>query len=213
MPDQTSMAAQDALARKQQAVRTLVDEIAALYSTDPLTEPVRAQMIGASTSARLELDPRILPVGVHFRTAVANAANGPCAPIAAALAALAPDLCWEQNANYLAAPPSADFLNNYGYVEFVGPGRPMSSEAVRVGLLLLGPKTSYPAHRHPAEEIYHVISGRARWWRQGSGWRHESAGALIHHAPGVPHAMACSEQPLLALYCWLGDIEAAAQLC
>ena len=213
LPEQIHSTAGEALARKQQAARTLIDEIVALYRANPLTVAVAAALEDAEAAALMEYSPRLAPVTRHVETAVANGRGGPCAGLAAAFGAVALDLWWRQNANYVAAPPNEDFLNNYGYVELVGPGSAIKSDAIRVGLLLLGSRVSYPAHRHPAEEIYHVISGNSRWWRQGEEWRHEAAGALIHHPPGVPHAMACNEEPLLALYVWMGDIGAAAQLC
>jgi quercetin dioxygenase-like cupin family protein len=213
MPEQTRSMAPDTFAPTQQAIRSLIGEIVALYSADLRLQPAAAALAAASLPEHLDVRSHRLPVARHIETALANASNGPCAALAAALHPLAPGLCWQQNSNYLTAPPSPQFLDNYGYVEFVGPGRAIASDVLRVGVLLLGPETAYPAHHHPAEEIYHVISGRARWWQRATGWHAESAGSVIHHAPGAPHAMTCNEQPLLALYCWLGDIRTAAELC
>jgi mannose-6-phosphate isomerase-like protein (cupin superfamily) len=156
--------------------------------------------------------PRGLPVGRYLNAALASARGGPLAGIAETFGDIADRCAWSQNPNYVAHPPSATFLDRYGYVELMGPGRAVPNADVRVGLLMLGPETDYPPHLHPAEEVYHVVGGRAAWWRDGVDWHVESPGAAIHHAPHVPHATRCTGEPLLALYCWTGDIEAAAQL-
>jgi len=102
--------------------------------------------------------------------------------------------------------------DRYGYVELIGPGRPVESTDLLVGLLLLGPEMHYPDHAHPAEEIYHVVAGNAEWWREGEGWRMRPPGSVIHHTPMVRHAMRTSDEPLLALYCWTGNVEVYATM-
>ena len=83
-------------------------------------------------------------------------------PLLAPLAALGPSLGWVQNPNYVAAPPSPDFLENYGYAVLAGPGGLVASEELALGVLMLGPGIHYPTHRHPAVEIYVVACGRGR---------------------------------------------------
>ena len=61
--------------------------------------------------------PRPLPVCRFWDQA--TAAGG---PLLAPLAALGPALGWVQNPNYVAAPPSPDFLGSYGYAVLAGPG-------------------------------------------------------------------------------------------
>ena len=97
-------------------------------------------------------------------------------------------------------------------VEWLGPDRLLHNTEFRVGMLMLGPSTVYPEHHHPAEEVYHVISGHALWSRAGAPWRLEPPGTMIHHAPNVPHATQTRDAPLLALYCWTGAIQTAARL-
>jgi len=70
----------------------------------------------------------------------------------------------------------------------------------------------YPDHNHAAAEVYHVVGGAADWWREDRGWAALSAGAVIAHAPHVRHAMRTGDEPLLALYCWQGEIATAARL-
>lgn len=79
-------------------------------------------------------------------------------------------------------------------------------------MLLLGPGTHYPAHAHPATEVYVTLTADGEWWREPGPWRREAVGAAIHHAPNVPHAMRAGPAPLLALYVWRGDLGSYARL-
>ncbi len=152
------------------------------------------------------------PVSRFVGDAVAAAGRGPLGELARAFAAVEPKSDWLQNPNYTAATMGEDFIANYGYVELVGPKRPFDSRDLLLGFLLLGPGTHYPDHRHDASETYHVFAGAAEWWREGTGWRVEQPGAAIHHRPGERHAMRAGAEPLLALYCWQGEIGKAAHL-
>jgi quercetin dioxygenase-like cupin family protein len=118
---------------------------------------------------------------------------------------------WRQNPNYRANPPSAGFLDNYGYLECVGPEAPVPTDNLRLGLLLLGPATLYPPHQHPAEEIYLPL-GPGRWWRAGDSWRELTAGAVIHHPPLCGHATESGAEALAAIYLWRGAIARAAEI-
>lgn len=186
-------------ARADAPVASMLAEAAeALAAAGPLASPT-------STSP-------VLPVLGHLEAALAAGRAGPLAAVAEAFAVPARALPWQQNPNYVARPPSADFLDCYGYCELLGPDRPWPHARLRIGLLLLAPATLYPSHRHPAAEVYHLVAGRSEWWRADGGWQWREAGAAIHHAPHVPHATRAGAEPMLALYCWSGSITAAARL-
>jgi hypothetical protein len=121
------------------------------------------------------------------------------------------DTGWRQNPNYRAKPPSAGFLENYGYLECAGPEAPYHYPHLRLGLLLLGPNTLYPQHHHPAEEIYLPL-GEGRWWKEGSGWQGRQSGDVIHHPPMCGHATESGDAPLAAIYLWRGEIARAAEI-
>jgi len=118
---------------------------------------------------------------------------------------------WRQNPNYRAKPPSAGFLDNYGYLECAGPEAPYRYPDLRLGLLLLGPNTLYPTHHHPAEEIYLPL-GPGRWWKEGDGWASRQSGEVIHHPPMCGHATESGDAPLAAIYLWRGEIAKAAEI-
>ncbi|WP_413990000.1 dimethylsulfonioproprionate lyase family protein [Labrys okinawensis] len=137
------------------------------------------------------------------------------ASVTDALSGLSPFLRWRQNPNYRVSPPNSGFLDGYGYSEIAGPYG-LVEGGIRCGVLLLGPHIFYPAHRHPAEEIYIPLNLGA--WQRGEaeivagGWTDRPAGAVIHHPPGVPHAMRAGERALAALYLWRGDLATEARL-
>lgn len=90
------------------------------------------------------------------------------------------------------------------FAEIIGPEAPFHSERVCLGLTLIGPHTLYPAHAHPATELYYVISGAAEWTAAGIS-RRNAPGAFILHPSLVVHAMQTGEEPLLAVYTWSGN--------
>jgi hypothetical protein len=119
--------------------------------------------------------------------------------IAAALRPLAEGLPWRYS--YAARADAPELHLNMGWAECVGPAAPFRSDEVCLGLTLIGPHTHYPAHRHPAVEFYHVLTGAAVW----SGHL-RPPGAYILHESNQEHAMRTGEAPLLALYTWTGDV-------
>jgi hypothetical protein len=141
--------------------------------------------------------------------------RSPLTRVAAALGRLTPSLRWRQNPNYRQSPPSESFLASYGYAELCGSYGLIEAE-IRFGVLVLGPGTCYPPHRHPAEEIY-IPLGRGEWQRgeadvDADRWIEQPAGRVIHHPPFVPHATRGLKQPLAALYLWRGDLATEAKL-
>ena len=129
------------------------------------------------------------------------------AGIVGQLRAAAPSLRWQQT--YGAGDFGAEFLQAYGWSEFIGLRGPYPSTQIACGVLLLGPHITYPAHAHAAEEVYLPIFGQAEW-QQGDGtFAPIPVGQPIHHAPWVPHAMRVGAEPLAALYLWRGGDLAA----
>lgn len=156
-----------------------------------------------------------LPVCRHWPAALAAARAGGAADLARPLAALAPHLVWVQNPTYRRRPPDPGFLANYGYAVLAGPAdgppAPLRHRRLAFGLLLLGPETHYPLHRHPATELYCPLN-EALWWSGDGPWRRLPPGSLLHHAPMLPHATRTEGGPLAALYLWRGDLATPARL-
>ena len=195
----------------------ILGHIADLYETDPiacggmLADAARELRTLGARAPKAEMPSR-LPVCRYLGTTIAGARQGALAAIAGSFAAYEPQAMWRQNPNYTREAIGAEFLRNYGYVELVGRKRPWASDRIAVGFLMLGPGAHYPAHSHPAAEVYHVVSGVAEWRQGDEALTTRPVGAAIYHAPNVVHETRVLGEPLLALYCWTGDIAVAAQL-
>ena len=124
------------------------------------------------------------------------------ADVVAEVCRAAPSMAWRQT--YSTRDADAAFLDNYGWCEILGESGPIAGGRIACGLLLLGPATHYPRHRHEAEEIYLPLHGTAAWQQGDAVWRDRAPGTLIHHAGDEPHAMRTGAVPMLALYLWRG---------
>ncbi|MBS0561396.1 MAG: cupin domain-containing protein [Proteobacteria bacterium] len=124
------------------------------------------------------------------------------------LAAISPQ-AWNRlpwTYSYEPGPGVPDLSDSVAFAELAGPNAPFQAQRTRIGFTLIAPNTLYPWHAHPAREIYIVLSGRA-CWSQDHETGFQEPGAVIYHAPGVPHAMRTEDEPLLAFYAWRGAIE------
>jgi Dimethlysulfonioproprionate lyase len=156
--------------------------------------------------------PKTLPV-LRWLPRIAADAERFGADFVTLLCGSAASLHWRQT--YTLAQVGGRFLENYGWAELVSPGAITGAVQISCGVLVLGPDTFYPPHRHEAEEIYLPLAGTAEW-RQGddaASWRRRSPGTLIHHSSEEPHAMRTGDEPLLAMYLWRSaDLRQGARL-
>jgi quercetin dioxygenase-like cupin family protein len=128
-----------------------------------------------------------------------------------AVVTAAPSLTWRRS--YTAEEVGAVFYDNYGWTEFAGLTGPVPSDRLACGALLLGPRVTYPAHRHEAEEVYVPLAGTALWRHGAGSWHERQPGEVIHHARGESHSMRTQHVPLLALYLWRSrDLAQKSQL-
>ncbi len=156
--------------------------------------------VPAAPAAR-SLPARTLPV--LDSCAALEAASAPATRgLTALLARHARQLAWGQS--YAAEDISQAFLTRYGWCELLGERGHFASRDIALGVLLLGPQTSYPLHSHAAEEVYIVLSGQAAWRKGAEGERLLPAGSVVHHPSWMAHAMRSEAEPLLALYLWRG---------
>ncbi len=195
-------------------VQNLFDEVLSFYRTrlnetkssaTPMLKEVITRLEGATALTAPE--PHSLGGARHWDRVIENLDLPIHQDLRDALSVAAPSFHWMQNPNYTDDLMGSGYMDNYGFIELVGSKAGFyEAESVRCGLLLLGPGLHYPAHNHAAEEIYHVLSGDQTLWRRGEeDWRMHPAGTTIHHAPWMIHETKTGAQPLLALYCWLGD--------
>ena len=113
-----------------------------------------------------------------------------------------PFLPWKYN--YEPRTDMPDLGNRMGWGEILGPEAPYHDEHFCFGFTLLGKNTFYPAHYHPATELYVVLSGHAEWTLDGVSKVRGPAEFILHPSNHV-HSMQTRDEPLLALYTWSGE--------
>ena len=113
-----------------------------------------------------------------------------------------PFLPWKYNYEPRADMPN--LCNQMGWGEILGPEAPFHDDHFCYGFTLLGKNTFYPAHYHPATELYVVLSGHAEWTLDGVS-KVRNPGEFILHPSNHVHSMQTSDEPLLALYTWSGE--------
>jgi hypothetical protein len=147
----------------------------------------------------------IFPKSQHPSTRYLDAAlasgDDATATLVTAIRPVASHLPWRYS--YARRSDAPGLEDNMAFAEIIGPEAPYVSERVCLGLTLIGPNTFYPPHRHPAIELYYVVTGEATWTANGSS-RRNPPGAFILHDSQVVHAMQTHQRPLLAVYTWSG---------
>ncbi len=136
---------------------------------------------------------------------IEDSAKHGCSETANLLKALKPALPflpWKYN--YEPRPDIPDLGNQMGWGEILGPEAPFHDDHFCYGFTLLGKNTFYPAHYHPATELYVVLSGHAEWTLDGVS-KVRNPGEFILHPSNHVHSMRTSDEPLLALYTWSGE--------
>jgi quercetin dioxygenase-like cupin family protein len=147
------------------------------------------------------------PVTCHIKT-VLQAGNDSTAALLDAIGPVIYFLPWHYT--YLPREDAPDLEENVAFAEIIGPEAPFRSNSVCFGLTLIGPKTLYPPHRHPAVELYYVAAGTATWTLDGVS-QDNPPGTFILHPSQAIHAMRTQVEPLLAIYSWSGaDVRTAS---
>ena len=100
-----------------------------------------------------------------------------------------------------------DFMERFGCYCIIGDGGFWRSHQMSGYVVYMPAGLHYPWHHHPAEEIYLVLAGSARFMRQGSADRILGPGATSFHAGNQPHAMETTDHPVMALVLWRNGFE------
>ena len=176
------------------AAPAAVAEVTALLRRGPLGAPPR--------------EPRRAPACRHWERLLVTAGAQGQGDLAAALRPLGGALGWMSGGDFY-GPAAGDLGDKLAYVDVVGPyGGLFAAEGFHLGPIIFGPHMDYPAHAHPAAEIYYLLAGHGDWRRGNEAWTARPPGALFHHPPNMPHAARTADQPVLALVCLFGDVDA-----
>jgi len=183
-----------------QAVTALLNHIATLLAqhNSGIAETAIAELNAASN--RPVVKP---PQHVAQCSELDTLLDKPLSPTLAILASARHAVHWADSGG--AAKPNA-IQRRLAFAELIGPTGMIENARCRVGLFLQCPETAYPVHKHAAEELYLVLSGTAHWQKESMDSCWHAPGTFIHHASWQTHAMTTSAEPLLAIWCWSGDI-------
>lgn len=141
------------------------------------------------------------PVSIHLKRALDNGRREVTESVCRAAESVLPELSWLYG--YEKVPRGLS--KKYAYAEIAGPDGPVVSNGLITGLVLFGPKCTYPAHSHEGlTESYFVLSGTVSENDDGV-W---APGSMIFNPPGRMHRITVSDrEPALLIYCWHGSME------
>jgi len=146
-----------------------------------------------------------LPVCSNLPLAIQSALKAipEVARLAMALEMIMPNLTWKvRSSSGLHA--SANWPDGHANAVIIGQGGLEDRTDVAIGLSLLAPRVRYPDHTHPPEELYLVLTP-GQFQHGDDDWCEPGAGGTFHNAPGIKHAMASGEIPLLAIWTMVMD--------
>jgi dimethylpropiothetin dethiomethylase len=91
----------------------------------------------------------------------------------------------------------------YAYAELMGPGGPVISNNLILGVVLFAPKCTYPEHSHDGiSESYICLSGSI----SDSNYSVFNPGSLLFNPPRRAHRMTTGDfEPTLLAYAWTGE--------
>ena len=81
-----------------------------------------------------------------------------------------------------------------------------------MGIFMLGPRTLYRDHNHPAPELYLNLSEKSGWRLGANEWRDYKAGSVIWIPSGASHATRVYDQPFISIWCWLEKVNSICKL-
>lgn len=144
-------------------------------------------------------EPKRYPGCRHLSRALDLAEDGPAVRVASMIRDLAPSLAWAQNPRYNAANMGADFMDNYAWSGLGLTG----SDRLSFGVLLLGPRITYPPTSYESEGVFLVIGGTPEWKSGNGPWVQVEPGSIICRPFGGTEGKRTGDEPTLALYAWM----------
>ena len=180
------------------------------FSSAGGSKPIRSHQreVRNRLSAEMEGDPPVLarepetlPVCAWLGRALDQGLLERTAPLVRALRRVTDELTWKYG--YKRVPRG--LIRKYGYAELMGPDGPVASERLILGLVLFGPRCTYPAHSHHGiSESYICLSGVVSESNAGV----YAPGSLLFNPPSKAHRITTGDfEPTLLAYAWTGTSE------
>lgn len=150
------------------------------------------------------IEPQTKPVCFHLDRAVDNGLHGPASGTVRMLSRIAGSLSWGYG--YERMPRNLD--KKYAYSELMGPHGLVRFDRLILGVVLLAPNTTYPAHSHAGlTESYLCLSGTLSQNDAGV----YAPGSMIYNPPEHSHRITTDrKEPCLLSYAWSGSEKALA---
>jgi dimethylpropiothetin dethiomethylase len=166
-------------------------------------ESAIAQAVSRALANENVTPPDLPPAQMPASAVLPEMLGGTSNELETLLAACATDLHW-RHAGFGKLPDDA--LSKLAVTELIGPDGMFRNPEVRIGLLIQREGFHYPWHRHAAQEVYLVLKGTALWAVDGLRPSPRAPGSVILHASHQPHTMVTLQEPICALWGWVGDI-------
>ena len=117
-----------------------------------------------------------------------------------AISALSPYAKWEQG--YDEKDVGNDFLNKYGFFELIGPTGHYETSEMAFYVNFFDINAYYPWHNHEAEELYFIVSGKAKFECEDQDVEILSSTKTRLHKSFQPHAITTIENQVLSFVIW-----------
>lgn len=185
----------------------LIDAVRVIFEAELAKETDAAPILSRALALMPDLHllaerpgPRRQSVCQHLSRALELGETGPAAPVAKAIRTLGDSLHWRQNPKYTVETKGAPFMENYAFTDF-GIG---GSSAIYLGVVLLGPDTTYPPTAYAGSEgVFLVIGGSPEWKCGDDPWQCVAAGDIIARPLNGSEGKRTLDEPMLALYAWI----------
>ena len=185
--------------------RARFDEAFAAAGDLHQANPVVAEFTSWDKTARFQhLAPRMIPVAATL-PADKGLRDGAELDSYAAFCALAPSAHWLKT--YKDADIGHTFNQKFGSYQLIGAQGHFFSLKLNSYVLYAERGLFYPWHHHPAEELYVIIAGHAKFEAAGKKTRQLGPGDTIFHASNQPHAMTTEDRPVMAYVLWRGNLK------
>jgi hypothetical protein len=134
----------------------------------------------------------------------------PTSSLRDAIVGAAPHAHWRET--YKETNIGQDFMERFGCYAIIGNDAPFSSQTLWAWMVYMPAGLHYPWHQHPAEEMYFVVAGEAKFMRDGMATKILGPGDTSFHASNQPHAMETGDLPVLCLVVWRDQFETGPSL-
>jgi len=123
---------------------------------------------------------------------------------------LSPYVNWEHG--YKEKEVGKDFLNRYGFFELIGPSGHFKTSKMALYVNYLCKNAYYPWHNHDAEELYFIVSGKAKFESKNQNTEMLTSTKTRLHKSFESHAITTEEKPILSFVIWKNKFEDISKL-